>query len=782
MNLFTKAAAALAAAALVLVPLCLTAQDPSAGAHLTGSLADRSGAVLSGATITLRTAKTGVSWTTKTDLTGRFAFTRLAAGSYSVSVQQGGYSTLVRAVELHPGEMLEMPLVLSIASVVQQVEVTGEPTNDGLDSASIRESAARDLGEALDGIAGVDKVRKAAIANDIAIRGLVHNDIALSFDGARLYGACTGQMDPAAYHVDLAEVDHVDVVKGPFDVSTQGALGGFVKVITRTPELTGLAFDASVAAGSYGYYNPSAVLEGGNAVLQVLGGYSYRTSEFYTDGNGEKVSALGGYRSDAENLQAFRTQSGWTRIAFAPAHDQRGEITYARQQSGIVLYPYMMMDGVFDNADRFTARYDLLRSQGTVRRAHGLAWVDKINHLMDNRLRSSSGSLPASMLAQVVSFSSGARFDMDLTGGITGGYEFQRRYWNSNGWIKMSMMGTVKTTASNTLPGITQDVQGAYVAYRRPVGSRLLVTAGGRFDHAYTNASQADPALYLAYHGTSATTASDSGLSGNVQFSWQAQPELLVFAGIGSNIRFPDQQELFFHSDSSMGNGWVGNPLLTHPRNTEYDLGITAKSARFSLSPHGFFSALGNDIVLYAATRTQAVSGVQSAQAQSYAGVSAHRWGGELAAAAPLGSRFAAEATLSYVRGTKVPQPANNIRSSNLFQVPPLRAQFNLRYERGAFHAGALALVTGRQDHVDADENEKQTAGFSVFGLSGGYRAKRIRAEAGINNAFAREYSEYLSYARNPYTNGVRLPEPGRNFFINLSYRVGRAPVNSERH
>lgn len=778
---FSRPAAVVAAGILVLISLCVTAQSPHAETRLTGSVADRTGAMLSGATITLRASETGRSRSETTDSAGRFVFAQLAPGSYGISVRQGGFSVLARAVELRPGETLDVPLMLSVAAVVQQVEVTAGPTNGGVDAASIRESAARDLGDALAGVAGVDKVRKAAIANDIAIRGLLHNDIAIAFDGARLYGACTGQMDPAAYHVDLAEVDHVDVVKGPFDVSTQGAIGGFVKVITRTPELRGITLDSRVATGSYGYYNPAAVLEAGNGALQVLGGYSFRTSEFYTDGNGAKVSMLGDYRDGLENLQAFRTQSAWTRLALVPAHDQRGEIAYARQQSGTVLYPYMRMDGIFDDADRFTARYDLLRAQGAVRGAHGLAWVDKINHLMDNRLRGSAGSLPASMRTQVVSFSSGVRMDIDLANGLTGGYEFQHRYWNSAGWMKMSMMGTVMTTYSNTLPGVTQNVQGVYAAYRRTLGPRWLVTAGGRFDHVSTDASEADPALYLAYHGTSATTAADSGLSGNVQLSWQALPSLSLFTGAGSNIRFPDQQELFFHSDSSTGTGWVGNPQLTHPRNTEYDLGLTAKRARLTLSPHAFFSWLNNDITLYAATREQAATGVKSAQAQSYANVDAHRWGGELTAGAPMSNDLAAEAALSYVRGTKAPQPQNGILSSNLFQVPPLRARFDLRYVRRDFHADASALVTGRQNHVDADENEKETAGFSVVNLKAGYRGRRFQVEAGINNLLAREYSEYLSYARNPYTNGVRLPEPGRNFFVNLSCRLGREPESSRQ-
>jgi iron complex outermembrane receptor protein len=402
-------------------------------------------------------------------------------------------------------------------------------------------------------------------------------------------------------------------------------LGGYVKVITKTPEVRGLALSSNVSTGSYGYYNPSATAQAGSEALHALIGYSYRTSEFYRDGNGDKVSDLGSYRNGAQNLQAFRTQSAWTKLAFQPSSNQRGEVSYTRQQSGDLLYPYMNMDGIFDNSDRFSVHYNYVQAHGWVHALHGIAYLDKINHLMDNRLRSSACTLPVSMSAQVVSFTNGVRLDADLAQGMTAGYEFYRRYWNSNGSMIMNMMGKPTTTHSQTLPGVTEDVHGVYIAYRRAIGKRLLFTTGARYDHSYTDASKANAALYEAYHGTSATTADDSGLSGNAKLSWQATGTLSLFTGIGSNIRFPDPQERFFHNDSEMGSGWVGNPLLTHPRNTEYDLGATAKNRRYTLSPLFFFSDLDNYITLYVANRLQAVSGVSSTKAQSYANVQAHR-------------------------------------------------------------------------------------------------------------------------------------------------------------
>jgi len=765
--------------AVMLVALSFTSRPAEAapqGGSIHGTLADRTGAVLTGADVRIREEGSGRSWSTTTDSRGRFAFADLPAGNYALSVRQNGFSELLQTISLTTGETAQHNLVLSIASVVQQVAVTGGPNDDGVTSRQIRESSARDLGEATEDIAGVEKVRKGAIANDIAIRGLFHSNLAISFDGVRMYGACTNQMDPAVYHVDLSEVDHVDIVKGPFDVTTQGAMGGYVKVITKTPDIDGFRFHSNVSTGSYAYYNPSARVQAGNKAVHALAGYSYRTSEFYSDGNGERVSNLGNYRNGDQNLQAFRTFSVWTKLAFQPFKNQRGEIAYTRQQSGDLLYPYMTMDGRFDDADRFSVRYDDLQHYGWVRGLHGLFYLDKINHMMDNSLRSSAGSLPASMRTQIVSFTDGVRLDADLADNVTIGYEFHRRYWNSDGFMIMSTMGM--PMATRTLPDVAADLGGAYATYRRTIGKRFLLTTGARYDHSSTNASKANPALYEAFHGTTATSANDSGFSGNVRLSWQATSSVSLFAGVGSNIRFPDPEEQFFQSGilmgAPMGTGWVGNPLLAHPRDTEYDMGFSARGSRYTISPQFFFSNLDNYITLYGADRLEAVSGVSAMRAQTYTNVQAHQWGGGLTANAPIAGGLNASGTLSWTRGTKVPQPSNNIFSSNLFQVPPVRAQFNLRYERKKTYAGATAIVTGRQNHVDTDENEQPTAGYSVFNLTGGYHASRFYVAGGINNLLNREYTDFLSYARDPYSNGIRLPEPGRNFFLNVSYTFGR--------
>ena len=130
-----------------------------------GMLSDRSGAVITGAAVSAVSISDGASWSTTTDRNGHFSLVKLPVGNLEIHVQQDGFAEQVRTVTTTPGLISDLPLTLSIAAIVQQINVTASPVNDGLDAGQIRESSARDLGEAAQDIAGVQKVRQAGIAS-----------------------------------------------------------------------------------------------------------------------------------------------------------------------------------------------------------------------------------------------------------------------------------------------------------------------------------------------------------------------------------------------------------------------------------------------------------------------------------------------------------------------------------------------------------------------------------------------------------------------------------------
>ena len=125
-----------AQAAILAVFLCLftsrfaIAQD---GATLHGVVVDPSGAVIPGAAITL--ARGSRILHAKSGADGRYAFSSLAAGTYTVSATAKGFSPLsLPDIELSAGVAKELKLSLSIAVEQEQVTVSDESQNVGLSS------------------------------------------------------------------------------------------------------------------------------------------------------------------------------------------------------------------------------------------------------------------------------------------------------------------------------------------------------------------------------------------------------------------------------------------------------------------------------------------------------------------------------------------------------------------------------------------------------------------------------------------------------------------------
>ena len=101
----------------------LLAQSLVSG-DLTGTVTDPSGAVVSGATVTLKSAATGSSRTTTTNANGAYRFSLLQPGTYDVSVTATGFSKSDTTVNVAVGQASISDLKLSVGASSQTVEVS----------------------------------------------------------------------------------------------------------------------------------------------------------------------------------------------------------------------------------------------------------------------------------------------------------------------------------------------------------------------------------------------------------------------------------------------------------------------------------------------------------------------------------------------------------------------------------------------------------------------------------------------------------------------------------
>jgi iron complex outermembrane receptor protein len=794
--LVLKTAVLVALGTTIMCSVCSSAQDEA----VQGTVVDPSGGGIAHARIQF-SADNQVVLAASTDATGSFRVdstklktaTPAAADSYTLTVSATGFKTATSRLQLG-GPLAPVTITLQIAPLRESISVTTQepgnaastssPNQDTLTAREIERGDAADVGEALSAMDGLWMKRTAAVENDVVVRGFKQDDLNLLVDGARIYESCPSQMDPPAGHVDLAEVERVEVTKGPFDLRNAGSLGATVNVVTKNPE-PGFSIALDSRFGSFGAYTDGVSASYGGDRVQVLAAYSYQSSDPYSDGHGQSFTAYNNYSALGRNAKAFDDQSAWFKAYYTPADGQQLSLSYTRVQDGLVLYPYFSMDSNHNNTDRAELRYEG-KKISIFKNVRADVYYTNVVHLMSDSERTSAMNGVPTMTSPVSSRVIGGHMEGDLGGGFSVGVESYYRNWNVTG----TMVSGGMAMFSQSLPDVNTYATGAYVAYRHAFTRKLLLTGGGRYD--YASASIGVPGystdLYYQYYGNRNTAATDSYGSGNASLSYAAVPGVTLFAGVGSNGRIPDAEERFFaragaSSMSGMSgmsgmmqmNGTVGNPDLHYSRNTEGDVGAVVQRGPLRVRASLFYSNVQNFIMIGEEAAMSSSSGMGSmggmggasmpVTAITYNNVQARLYGGETSYDLRLMHGLSFTGSVSESIGVHNPAPGDGIHNTNIPEMPPLRGTLALRYVQRRMFAEVGALAADRQQRVDTDLMETPTPGYAVLNTKLGVTYRRFRVSFGIDNLLNRFYYQNLSYTLSPFSSGIRLPEAGRNFF-----------------
>jgi iron complex outermembrane receptor protein len=618
---------------------------------------------------------------------------------------------------------------------------------ESLTMKEVKESPARDIGEALEQVPGINIVRKGAIANDVVLRGLQHDNINVFLDGIRLQGACPSHMDPPAFHFDFAEVEKIDIIKGPYDLTNPGGIGGVINAVSKEPS-KGFSSDLSVTGGSYGSVDASATASYGTDLFDGLVGYDYKQSQPPISGDGKRITdiypstSMNRYRPDAIDSRAYQMNTGWLKLGMNPSADSRMELSYSRQDAEHVLYPYLTMDSVYDRTDTLDWTYRVEKVSPLVSGIKLQAYWDDVDHLMDNRLRQSSMSMPMSALSTTQVYGAKVNGSFEIgPGTLTAGTDYYNRNWDVN--RLMLMMGHY--TSTDMIPNVFVDNLGFFAGYELPLLKNVTVKGGVRTDHTWVNAD-----------GPTNKPKSDvefASVGGNVQLAWKPVEYLETSLGFGSGVRTPDPQELFINSPMSQ----QGNINLKPTRNNEVDLGVKYATERFFVNASVFNSSLQDYINM------ERLGGMGTTA--TFNNIDANIWGAELGSQVALPYDLFLKGSLTYEQGK------NHTGDRPLSEMPPLKGTVAVRYDVDTWFVEAAENLASSQHRVDKDLQETPTAGWATTDLKAGYKYKKLSIYAGIYNLLDKFYYSYLSYQRDPFASGVKVPENGRNFYVTVAYK-----------
>ncbi len=656
------------------------------------------------------------------------------------------------------------------SQLLDEITIRGQkesPKEESLSIREVRESSAKDMGEALKQIEGTSYVHKGAIANDVVLRGLQKDNINVLVDGVRLHGACPSRMDPPSFHYDFAEIEQVKVIKGPYDLANPGGLGGVIDARTKK---TGKGFggDVNLSYGSWSAINTSATASYGADVYDALLGYAYKYSDMPKSGDGKRLteiypsSSANRYKTDAVDSKAYEINTGWGKFGVNPTSNSRSEISYTYQDAEHVLYPYLKMDATYDKTHRLNWTYRIQKISPTLQDLKLQLYWDTVKHLMDDSSRftsnpSTSVTRNYSMQTDATTQVYGAKLNAAIAAGpgtMKTGIDYYKRNWDA---VNQRAMYTMANRYMDTamIPDASIGNLGLFGEYELPLGSQLVLKSGLRGDVTWAEANKTNTLV------TAGTSRDFANVSANIQLTYTPVKNLDIFLGIARGTRTPDQQELFLDvptpaAPTAASPYWHGNSELKSTVNHQADLGAKYSTDRFYVNSSIFYSDLTDFINLYQ---------IPSKFEKSYQNIHATMWGAELGSQISLDYDLFLRGSLSYVEGR------NESAGTPLSEIPPLSGTVSVRYDNGTFFLEAQENLASEQDRVDTGLQETTTAGWATTDIKGGINYRNVSLIIGVSNLFDKYYFSHLSYARDPFQSGFKVPENGRNAYFTLAYK-----------
>lgn len=557
-------------------------------------------------------------------------------------------------------------------------------------------------------------VRKGGTSGDPLFRGLGGSRLSVQADDHFVYGGCGGRMDPPTAYMYPDAYDKVVITKGPQTVTQgMGLVSGSVEFVREDLDFSekNAHLNAAYTAGSQNRHD--VFLDGalggklGFARVNAL----YNTADDYKDGDGNQVHSQ------------FERNSQMLQLGLTPTSDTLLAATYDRSRAEAA-YAALGKDGVTFDRDAWNIHarhrniYDWF-TEADFRFGHS-----KIDHVMDNysmrplqgvpsvgnpKRETDSAQLKTTFEFNNIQLQTGIDYLRDKHASRSGGKDYASQPYAPNQsftqWGGFAEANWARNANQNWIFGYRHDNVDAVNEKSGKEDTYRLDSGFVRFEHQL----------------------------GNTKY----------YLGLGTAERSPD----FWERNKSTA--------ISPERNNQMDLGVMWRNDKVKASASVFASRV-NDFILI--------------DGKTARNIDAQRFGGEAEVSYQFAPNWKVGSSLAYTYGK------NRTDDAPLAQTPPLEWRTTLNWNNGKFNAGALWRVVAKQSRFVKGQGSitgqdvDASAGFGVLSLNVGYQFNpNISLQAGVDNVFDKNYSEFLSKTANPYLlQTARVNEPGRQFWLRL--------------
>ncbi|HTQ56379.1 MAG TPA: TonB-dependent receptor [Bryobacteraceae bacterium] len=235
----------------ILMPALVLAQTETGA--ITGTVTDQSGAVVPGATVTVKSVATNAIRNATTNAEGIYAVSNLPPGQYSVLVEQTGFTKVQKAVEIAVGGRAGVDFQLQVGTTGTVVEISAAALTVNTETQTLGATITTDL---VSELPTINRNPYALVATAGSVSGATPDGrgVGYAINGQRAsstnvlldgtanndeFGAGIGQSVP------MDSVQEFSILTNNFTAEYGRATGGIVNVATKsgTNQFHGTAYD-----------------------------------------------------------------------------------------------------------------------------------------------------------------------------------------------------------------------------------------------------------------------------------------------------------------------------------------------------------------------------------------------------------------------------------------------------------------------------------------------------------------------------------------------------------
>ena len=618
--------------------------------------------------------------------------------------------------------------------------------------AQVRKDKSMATDDLLHCLPGVNMMRRGNFASEPILRGLSSERYVVSIDGMRLFGACTDKMDPASSYIEPNNLANIDINLGNDEAIDGASTGGCVSFNLKTPKFNankrvfarvGMKYN-TVAKG----FDQLVDLNLNKNNLAIRSSFVHRKAQNYKAGGGNEV-----------RYSQFEKYNYSFAMSYRLPHDQLLSFTFLGDDAIDVGYPALPMDVSFAKAKMFSLNYYRM-NLGKLKEVEIKAYHNFVDHAMDDTKRDAA-DVPMHMDMPGNTYTSGFYAQANLLDSLKAKIE----YYNTFAHAEMTMYPDVGSPMYMlTYPDVVRNSASISLDYNKIFLKRNLLKMGFRYEKAATFIISDFGEQQLNVFNMSGKDPKKMDLiNANVSISKKIKKstELKLTTSYGQRLPTTSEQFGFYLYNRQNGYDFVGDPDIKKEGAWQNQLMAVWHKKKIRTHVAVFHYQFHDYIMgIYASNYSNMTIGAKGVMFYENTG-KASLMGGEWSLMSDITKTTHLMSTATYSYGY-------DFENDPLPLIPPLKITNSISQKWKGFMIQPEVIWSSAQNNISAKFGELSTKSFLLMNLRlyKTFQLKQgaIEMSTGIENIADTNYREHFDWGN--------IPRLGRNFFMNLSWRM----------